>query len=433
MISVFSMICHGKGEKSKMKFFIIFVVSVLVLFNEADPAGAWSYPGSGNMIAEVSNQALPGDPVGSVDARTLGMGGAGIAVSEGVTGLMYNPANIANQSRALMLGLNSNIVEETGGDEEFYSSAHYFRMPVWGMIYPVGPVNLGVGQRRDLDMDYFHEHKVFEDGVADTYKADISGGINRTMLTTGFRVFGNMYTGVTFNLLGGGVEGDSNQKIVGDSKTDHEIERDFSGNYIELGVLYRLFRDQAAIGLNFAPSYTIEDDWEQVTEKEIWDDTGDGVWVEDSKTKLKDKRDVDMPSKIGLGIRYNFLSLDQTLITAEIERVSWSDFRYQDSNGDKVNPGYRDTTSLRVGAEHYVNFTTALRAGFSYQPFYSSSAVDRVSFNLGTGIDVSPDISINIGGKMGMSTYQGDNPFSEEDKRVTERQIELMTGMVWNF
>ncbi|MGM0441418.1 MAG: OmpP1/FadL family transporter, partial [Elusimicrobiota bacterium] len=357
------------------------------------------------------------------------------------SGVFYNPANLAlRPARALNLGMGANFTEEmkTGGDTQMYSSSALYKGPTWGIMYPIGGISIAVGQRGDTDMGYYHAHKEFDEGYADSYETDITGGINRTVIATGFRLLGGLHTGFSYNLVGGGVEGDSEQILYQDSWTENEIDRKFSGNYMDVGLLYRLAHDAGTVGFNWSPGYEMEDDWSSEATNKYWDSTEE-KWVTSGETSLEGKRDVTMPSKMGLGIQYNFLGLDQTMITADVERTQWSNYRYEetDSSADGYNeekdPGYRDTTSFSVGAEHYITFATALRGGFSYEPFYGSTAVDKVSVSAGAGIDVGQDLAFDIGSKLGMLTYQGDNPFTSDTATVSERNLKLSASMEWSF
>ncbi|MEA3507073.1 MAG: hypothetical protein U9R36_06270, partial [Elusimicrobiota bacterium] len=301
-----------------MKFLILSIAAAAVMVINTMPVGAWSYPGTGNMGVAIFTQALPGDPVTSVDARTLGLSGASLASSNGVNGIFYNPANLALGSmKAISLGLYSNHSSEMNLEEKEYTSSTLYKGPVFGVRIPLSGLRLGFGYRESFDMGYYHEHKEFTEGNADTFKTDISGGQKEIIIAAAFRLLGGLHTGFSYNIVGGGIEGASKEIYYETSRKEKDIERSLSGGFMELGLLYKIDRDLAQVGFSWSPEYIIEDKWSSDSEQYTWDSIADD-WDTLTETSLEGSRDVKMPSTMGLGIQYNFLGLDRTMITADV-------------------------------------------------------------------------------------------------------------------
>lgn len=420
-----------------MKAFIIAAVSLSAALFCAPEAYSWSYPGAGSISV---GDVVPGDPVISVDARTLGLGGSSVASAEGVAAIFYNPAAMQlRRRRALSLNIYGNYLNEiVTGEDRYYSSEILYEMPVFGMMYPIGNLRLGIAMRRHLDMGYKSSNKVYSGGNPDTKKIDFKGGPSRLIFGASASLLENLNAGASLNLIAGGLEGNRVDTVFQNTKVSSGFENDFSGSFFELGLLYTLGRDLANIGFTFTPAYTLTSEWEIETSNFAWD-PGDSVWGAPAETETSGKKELSIPESIALGIQYNFLGLDRTMITADIRRTNWSGFRYEEKDssaagyGDSIDPGYRDVTRFSVGAEHYVNFTTAIRTGFAYEPFYGATSADQVSFSAGVGRELNQNMFVDLAGMLGYRTYRGDNPFTDDDKTVSDTRLKLMASLEWLF
>ena len=287
-------------------------------------------------------------------------------------------------------------------------------------------------------MGYKHSSRSFSSGNADSLDTETSGGPGRMILASAMRLFGRLHAGLSMSLVGGGLEGSSTEIAYQSSKDVLSLERDFSASSMEIGASYLLSGNAGVIGLSYSPGYTLTDKWSSEEEISAWSDT-DSDWGTAAVTSLKGERSITMPSSIGLGIQYNYRGLDRTMITADIKKTGWDSYRYEEKTagaagyGVKMDPGYRDTVRFSVGAEHYLSFTTALRTGFSYAPFYGATSADMVSFTCGGGMELANDLSIDIAGALGFRNYYGDNPFSSDDENVSESLVRLMATAEWNF
>ncbi len=418
-----------------MKFKIFLSVLWASLLAGAVPALPWSYPGSG--IA-ATGEPVPGDGIYHMDARTLSLGGASAASAHGPYAVFYNPAGLGLvPRRALAVSAGLGFAGERVPDERKYSSSHFFRAGPVSVIYPAGRFFLGVGYARRRDMGYEYDYKSFTQGKADTFRVESSGGINGITLACGLGVLRDLYAGVTVDLLTGSASGERSTVIYRSSRDIYEGERDFSGTSFSLGAVYSLMEERLIAAAVWNPGYTLRDEWSLERSEYLW---GANNWTESSSSEPEGQRDLSMPSGFTLSAQYNFPGLDRTMLTADVSRRNWSSFRYREKKdtsdpayGERIDPSYRDVTAFRAGLEHYIDFTTALRAGFAYEPFYGDTGVDLVKFTAGVGVELSRSFFLDIGLGYGMRTYYGDNPFSDDEQRVSENIMRIMCSTEWHF
>ena len=321
-----------------MKFHIMTIAAFIAAMINFSPVYGWSYPGSGSIAL---GGVGPGDVISSFDARTLSMGGSSMAAAHGIAGVFYNPALLSlRQRRGVMVGGYGNFSSQvvTGGDKYRSASSNY-NIPLVGAMLPMGNLRLALGYSKLFDMAYTSENKTYTLGKPNTLKIENKGGPGRMILGASSKLFGKLNAGLSMNMIMGGSEGSVSEIKHEVSRISLDTDRDLSGMFLQLGGVYSLKRDLAHIGLTFAPSYTMTDSWKGKATTSYWSSSKE-EWGSPVEAEAKGKAELTMPSVLGLGIQYNFLGLDRTLITADIQRTDWSSFRYEEKDASAA--GYAD-------------------------------------------------------------------------------------------
>jgi long-subunit fatty acid transport protein len=131
----------------------------------------------------------------------------------------------------------------------------------------------------------------------------------------------------------------------------------------------------------------------------------DGSTPVTTSNAFTERLDLDMPLSYGVGLAARLS--DNLMLSLDVSRVQWSDFKLQESSradvllengapsgkGRAVLRGQADnTTSVRLGAEYLwmqPKLIIPLRAGFFYDPEPGERGTDNFfGFSLGTGISV---------------------------------------------
>lgn len=386
-----------------------------------------------------------GDQVLSVTGRALGMGNTSIASCSGVNSIFYNPANmIKNKKPSLSLGLGMFPIKETvEHDDEptYYSSKNYYGLTGAAAMIPVlNRVMFGVGYRPFMDLNYKHEIKTYSAG--DLYRIDEykkTGSFNKTIVSVAAVVFPSVNVGVSYNLIGNKYEAESQVIIVDSTKMTNDSSGDFVGSGYEVGVNCELILDVLDVGVKWSPAYKVNNEWDVTVETSSW---GGEVWPDspDSVSNSSGKVEYEFPKEVGIGLSYGFWERERSILSVDIVRTFWEDFRYTEvkDTGDanykvKQNPGYRNTTRVSVGVEHYLNLNTVLRYGFTHLPHYSRTSSDTTMFTVGVGFPAGKNIKLDIAGAYGKRNFYGQNVFFNEDQMVDERIASLMVSTEWRY
>ena len=119
----------------------------------------------------------------------------------------------------------------------------------------------------------------------------------------------------------------------------------------------------------------------------------------ETKWRLDEDVDLDMPLSYGLGLALRFS--DKFTVSCDVYRTEWDHFRLKDGRGNYINPitgnpshesSVDSTTQVRLGAEYLFIFTKTvvpLRWGVFYDPEPSEkNPEDFWGVTVGTGISI---------------------------------------------
>jgi long-subunit fatty acid transport protein len=333
-----------------------------------------------NVASEIPLPSLTG-----TDARPMGMGGAGLAISEDASGLYWNPAGLAQMRRielsASMTHDSQDFTSVFPGSPESHVSSSATKFGNAHLAYPF-PVyrgslvlGLGVDQIRSYDSEMEIQTTVGPPGqsqaIHDTYSW--GGTLRGWSVGLAGEASPRLYLGATMVFY----EGDENSAIhqitedVDDAfeeqlfddiiETESEIS---SGPTFNIGVLYRAgqyFRIggtvRTAMNLNYEgvqvfDDFTIEDDGDEVH-------TITDVFFLD---------EYDFPPSFGLGTAFTHEGLT---VAVDGRYTDWSQISFGDSpifNRD-FRESYEDKFSLNVGGEYLFGTSPfRVRAGYIYDP-----------------------------------------------------------------
>lgn len=248
-------------------------------------------------------------PIGTnwqfTDARTLGMGGAGIASLGGSASLMHNPATIGLQPAGLHIQLHPTLrkLQETRAyplynriDDVIYQSIyaannHYFttwqggiswkpRKPLFNHLIAVGA---GLFTERNLDYRYNEEvrENVFGDSLLARNQLSYQGTIRRFTVGAVLRIVPWLNLGMQVGILRGNIVHDSTINFYRGDQNDVRVIQNWNlqntpvvfsvgtlirvtphlslGSVVQLPytMRYQQFPDNALIALNFPLQFAI--------------------------------------------------------------------------------------------------------------------------------------------------------------------------------
>ena len=388
-----------------------------------------------------------GYTMSTYDARSLAMGGAGVASIDGAAGMVLNPALLgktegidvavtglivlAEESRETPLhdsfegiigyntyALNTEVYDRYMGAIAFNPASELTDFE-WAPVVAVGYVpriNMSYGyhvQYRDPDFQTEPADKVLYD-----YYIEGDGGVNAFSVGLGQEVSPDVYVGLGVDFLRGDYEVDERWVYPADSDDEDAGARaeydDVTGTRFTLGVLVeRLHRlDIAAV---YRAPFTLSGDYDTRP-----------VGSESSSTG---SFEYDYPGALVFGLEYHPRNLLLTTLSCDVEFTQWSEFKDDTLVGD---PELDDTFTYRLGVEHGFFDDSLLRFGFLYQPSYVDERSSTAAFSVGLGLDVE-GVRVDIGGQVGLREYGIDTENDLRNVRVRETTTLAMLTVTHTF
>lgn len=399
---------------------------------------AWAYDGYVAPVYEIplTRQTLTG-------ARSLGMGGAALAVAEDASALSANPAALARMRRIELAGGLSRSTDDLSGaafGEDFETSLSRTRFSSVRFAYPFptfrGSLVMGVSG------DRVH---AFEDDFLATYEGDIEWEENEGDFQTGpwrqtedSTVEGGVYAwtlgaafdaspSVSLGLAASYWTGDFTRRLrwtaadenaISDNYEtlvlDVESRADVSGLRVKAGGLFYV-SDALALALvvDSPISLTFEG-------TELVAASKDGIPVDDISGSTYFSDEIELPFGFGAGLAYS--PTDLVMLAADVYYTDWSEMTYAGRvyAGDPAErqAAYEATTDLRLGVEVTLpSWPVRLRGGYMSRPLayrgseFGSLGIDedRSYFTLGAGFLVDTVLAIDVAWLTGAYERSGED------------------------
>ena len=377
-----------------------------------------------SLLAELPNLTFSKLDHGSqyqfTNARTLGMGGTGVAGAAAVHGTMLNPALIAltaKQVEVSVLGSIYNLEEDRsypyydnfGGFVDYgsyvYNSNTYADFGFSAIIslpfLESYKLTAGVSANPLLDFDYSYLEEVrsnaFGDALLAYNKIKSEGVLREYAVTLGAEVLEQVSMGIKIGVVDGGI--DRRIEIVPKDESleniytleSSEIKLKNMPVNINAGMHYQ-YNENFAAGVVVRFPLTIETDVNVTTQM---GDVSESV-------ELSNK--VKYPLSLVTGIDYRFTNILEARLNFDFEYTFWSEMK------DDFQKGldYSDTYAFKVGVEHIFFDKMPFRVGFSYQPLKENRQYTRTVLTAGVGILFENFVVDLAGGLEGFNTNQKD-------------------------
>lgn len=415
----------------------------LALASAALAAAAPSALAAGFPDAE-SEVPLPG-LVGN-EARPLGMGGAGLAVSEDGSAVYWNPAGLAQMRRIEIAGSLSHTRGTITTDWEGVEARSRSNSTNLGSVHVVYPfptyrgsfvIALGTDQFRDYDMEYERQTVEGPPGARIDKHDTISesGKLAGWSLAAAIEASPSLYLGGAI-FLHDGEDNIAVQQVttdLDDANPDTlllddliETEAEISGVSGSFGILYRVDRNWRIGGtVNTGVRAKFEGS-QHVSEITALDDGREFEGVDD--IAFEDK--IDFPVSFGVGAAFSGGGLT---LAADTRYTEWSQIRFQEdpflTRG--LREQFEDKASLYLGGEYIVAGSPfRVRAGFTYDPvpfrlMYRTSprdvevAVDRERTLVSVGAGVLIDTVFTLDAAVQTGSFTRESALYSEEREIT--------------
>lgn len=359
-----------------------------------------------------------GEMVFTADARLRGMGGVGLALTEGMSGSLVNPALLGGLKWA---GITCSFRPEAlyVKDEVEDNVLTTVRAHDFALYIPLGKrlaFAVDLRQVSDFHFQFYEETSIFDNAY--TKSVIGTGGTSLASISVA-RTFGSsLYVGMRVGHLFGKTTkswtGDFSDISYLDSRTTSEIEH--AGTQASLGIAFKLSR-QFSVGAILTPS-------QEVDQKE--------VRVSSFSPTTTKRRTLTYPKTIGLGLNYR--PNPKFMTELDVTATTWSDFEID----GKPEPSFTDVIRVAAGCEFVARKKGSsaflrrvpLRLGYALEPWYQKTAGDKKIYahfvTIGFGLPLGQfgaylDASLELG-------MRGDVPSAGAEEKIVRGTFSL-----WGF
>ncbi len=366
-------------------------------------------------IAQVDEMAI-GNTFG-VGARTMGMGGASLALADDFTALYWNPAGMAQiQKFEFFSSFSHNRANANTyftGDETTGTSRSQMRPNSIGFVYPLmakqGGLAVGFGYNRLQNFDYQTAIQGIDPGSGTDFSGFAVDEMNINRGGIGIWSFGASVYVTKRVLVGGSLDfwqGNSLHELDTEAtdilnvdnqwsrfRYDDEIDREYSGVGGRIGLLAHL-TDTINLGLTLVAPVELGVD-------EVWYESTIDVY--DDGEKLSDSAsgaqafDIERPFEVGAGIAVKLLN-KRLILAGDVQLTDWTQARYDPAPADDISKNnfeeyYAMTPQVRIGAEYQIPvIDTHVRLGYFLDSIPFTYVLDDAS-----AVDVRNFLTAGVG------------------------------------
>lgn len=361
-----------------------------------------------------------GEAVSFTDARTLGLGGAGIAGGTAFSATLLNPALLSGSKGLVQFqtGMNFTKISEDRafpyydsfvGFNDYgsytYNEHWYSRFQGSVVVRPPFPFLKGFTFAAAFlpfkDMQYDYKEEV-RDPVN---KSDILLGYNsvaqdgflyQTSIAAAYEVLENLSVGLQVGLLSGDIDSVMNidpkfENVMDAARREHRTKvLDGKPVTTSLGLRYA-YNERLALGFSARAPYA-------VSFKNSVVSPSDTTGISQTLT---------YPTRLGAGLEYKFVNALAAKISFDFVYDFWSNFK------DNRNPvTFQDTYTIHTGVEHLFFDKIPLRAGFLFGTLRESKDFSRTVITVGSGFEVQ-NVKVNVAGGISSMQYYQDDYFAD--------------------
>ena len=390
-------------------------------------------------VAQVDEIAI-GNTFG-LGARTMGMGGAFLAVADDFTTLYWNPAGLAQIRKFELFGSLShserNIETELDRNRATEADRSKTRPNSIGLVYPLyanrGGFAFALGYNRPQNFDFETTIKGLDtssnwrsSGFQVEEMTTNSGGIGIWSLGAGVFISKNILLGGSIDFWHGSsfYEKYSEAKDINKIDADLEsfayhdtVDREYTGLGGRVGVLAFAGENITLGGTVTLPvNLEVSELWEQQGVDTL--DNGEEI-VPDDNGYGSILYDIERPFEFGGGVAVKFLEKRLTL-AGDVQFTDWTQTEYDPAPAadaqNNFSRYYDSTIQIRVGAEYRIPvIETSVRVGYFRDPIpFQDRDIDddRDFLTIGVGKIFDRIIKIDIAYMRGLWA-QSSNSLSE--------------------
>ncbi len=385
-----------------------------------------------------------GDKVSYFNARSLGMGGSGIADGTATNDFLFNPALAVLAPKNLQVTVQSNFnkyqedrsfpyYDNFGGFVDYgsyifndnwyynFAGAISFKLPK-DLLQDLPEISaaLSVNTFLDFNYDYLEEVRTtgFTDAILAYNKINSEGMLHEISFNISGKVLSDLAVGARIGMITGEIS-----QTAGIDSVDKEMRgiRQNEINNISLkstpfsinfGSFYRA-NEFLSLGARITLPMTIKYDNDYFLESQdstlirplnFYQTADTSVSINSAafpyQSSQKFTREIEYPLSLGFGINYKFTNVLLARVNIDFEYTFWSDVK----DNLRPNLNWDDTYKILVGVEHIFFDKVPFRIGFAYQPLRESKNFVKTVLTAGTGM-VFDNFTFDLSGGVSSFTF----------------------------
>ena len=360
-----------------------------------------------------------------VSARSLGMGGSGLAGGQSYDAPAINPALLSRTSGVIAVAagmwLNKTVEDRAFpyydsfvGFNDYGSYAYnaYWKQNGWVSVQYRIPASLvrgltvatGYVPFRSYEYDYREEVRdpVNKNDRLLGYNTMMqTGRLNAIPLAVSYRIFNSLSVGAQVSFLLGNLE---YKEMVNPKASEFQknarnlkIRKQLAATPLvaDLGATYTV-NPRLTVGAKVRLPYTVK------FNRQFSD------LLADSSASLPAQQ-LDYPLTLGAGFEYRFENVLAAVINFDFNYRFWSQFKVDGQTPQSFNDSYQ----IKLGVEHRFFDRVPLRAGFLYETLPQSASFTRSVMTVGSGF-VFRNVHVNMSGGVSNFKYYQDDLFPED-------------------
>jgi len=386
-----------KNYRLKSKVLFLFLVCGLSVFAQKNTSSPYSRYGIGDLVSQGKG-------------RSVGMGGAGIALNSPLMLNGLNPASYAaldSMSFLYEIGLSSHFAEYSASSTDVIHSDKDINFDYFNIAWPVTKWwRMGLGVLPKSNVGYEFTLRGNGDDVENFQQFIGKGGVNKVNFTHAFIPVKNLYLGVNMSYLFGQIENDkrvfltdvnSMNYFEDETLTVKDIMFDFGLQYsATLSKNHKL-----SFGAIFNSKTAIKTDYE------ISKATRSPAGLENKLLDTITKTSFDYPLTWGVGLAYHYK--DKLTMAVDYTNSLWSKAKFiNDDISFKDNQNFAaglEFTPDRGSLRNYFKVVTYRFGGYyknTYLPLINGERIKDYGISFGVGLPLRRTVTnLNIAVELG--------------------------------
>lgn len=354
---------------------------------------------SSTSIAQETNSPLSYHGIGEVTSEGTAInavsGGLGVANSNGIYINNLNPATIA-RNRYTVFEMGVNMESKAMQNTERRSNTFGGALAPISLAFPMSPKwTMSISLRPVSSVTYgtFSSHKLKIDGkdsVITSYSG--SGGLNKAVISNGYRVAKDMYLGLETGLLFGVVNKDISTQNLTDSQ-NYLIKladrTNYSGFHWKLGYLWRpKISKNYFLNIGATAELSQKVNVTRSVEMQTFSASGISKLNADTLSRNPDLT-TTLPSTYRIGVALE--RPGKLNVSLDYSMTKWNEFKDTEDKNDNLSNSYK----VAVGAEYIPNFE-ALNGYFKHVMYRAGASYTQTPYSYSNGAKLT-DMNVSVG------------------------------------